>query len=701
MSALVHSLDGPLGMVQPGVPLAPPEAPIPSFDATPGSLTGWLEVENTNVSNESIELSMEAVQQRYADLPEPDEDPVGHQTRMRVLIREALGSDEFSGFLTVLSPDGAPATVTVVSCLARYNAGLGAVSNLSGSVFGFLGETLEDQLPPLVQIPGNADEFARVLTPLQVCAPTAAQLNTHYAVPNASRLMPLMPEAPEAILTPLALLPTAWATYFLDSKSPMDAFRMMERLVATLDTEEQKLRAESLVQWCAAACVRSGPGANQRRLSQLNVEWGSPAAPDRRLSLWAKRLISPFRIAPTPAPGANPAPVPPLNANPGGLRWNVEPTAGNYSEMEHSKIRSMCSLDEAAYETDRPPIYTALLTEGRTLSKVDAVLTNFLEPDPESELPIHIFVTPEMVKDVKDLRFGYNRDYSYETCHRGISPFAVVAITQANASSRRRAQDRAARATHLTPSDVAAMESAPSQCPRSYSGLVQLLHAYLHFLLVLCGSQCHHRMEVLEVRRVLLNRISVYQSMRPQEVAQVLWSIFTDARDFFSDKSLDVLPRSNLRFLRSWLITSSLKETMNCPVDKLLGLSTTRERAGTVGTAGASADIFESAGERGSGGSRVNRFYHADLQEATRDLLRAHPSVKMVEVMRAADDPMRYSDVKMGANGSCLDVHYFGECKNDECTYKHGSVGKAGENSVRRILPKLKLAVDAYMRNNG
>lgn len=53
-----------------------------------------------------------------------------------------------------------------------------------------------------------------------------------------------------------------------------------------------------------------------------------------------------------------------------------------------------------------------------------------------------MFVSQDLVKGVKHLRFGFGNDCSYEMCYRGISPFAVVSATTEQASHRHRQLDR-------------------------------------------------------------------------------------------------------------------------------------------------------------------------------------------------------------------------------------------------------------------
>jgi hypothetical protein len=88
----------------------------------------------------------------------------------------------------------------------------------------------------------------------------------------------------------------------------------------------------------------------------------------------------------------------------GGLAGLTAPSASKqFSELEHSKIRAMASLTEVQYDTMRPPIYSMMLAEGRSMAKVDTILHQCLALEEDSEVPVHIFVTQDMVRDLKDL----------------------------------------------------------------------------------------------------------------------------------------------------------------------------------------------------------------------------------------------------------------------------------------------------------
>jgi hypothetical protein len=83
---------------------------------------------------------------------------------------------------------------------------------------------------------------------------------------------------------------------------------------------------------------------------------------------------------------------------------------------------------------DRPP---SMLEEGWTTARVKALLEDIFRLDNLFSLDaMHLNVSEDLAKDVKGLNCGYSNDVSYESSHRGMSPFAVIGISMATASRR-------------------------------------------------------------------------------------------------------------------------------------------------------------------------------------------------------------------------------------------------------------------------
>ena len=60
---------------------------------------------------------------------------------------------------------------------------------------------------------------------------------------------------------------------------------------------------------------------------------------------------------------------------------------------------------------------TLLSGEGRTSDRVEAVLIDAMDPSTDQWDPVIVYVPQEFAKDIRELRFGYNSDLSYATCH--------------------------------------------------------------------------------------------------------------------------------------------------------------------------------------------------------------------------------------------------------------------------------------------
>jgi hypothetical protein len=172
-------------------------------------------------------------------------------------------------------PYGAP-RVVVMHSLIRYSAGFGRTNALHGKVIGMLGETVGGQLPPLVQFRDDdaSIDFASALLLENVNVQPTAAVTAYFAGPAAQEVMPAVTVAAGAVATNLSCLcpiSLAWATYFLDFKTPYDAYRMGIALVGTLTTDIERMRVEPLVTWLRAATQRQGAQVARQGFSVLDL----------------------------------------------------------------------------------------------------------------------------------------------------------------------------------------------------------------------------------------------------------------------------------------------------------------------------------------------------------------------------------------------------------------------------------------------
>lgn len=701
----------------------PPYALQHAYAADPGTFTKWI-VEDTGAATLDEKLAvLVATNARFDEIAAKvaAEQAVQAVALLKELAEDVLAAEPLEMFLTVTVPEGGKVMVVTVTRLARYRPDLSVVSNWSGKVFGFLGEVEDGQLPPLVRLPDTVS-LRQAMEPHDVLVPTWELWNAHYGV--GPDRVPILGEdllmsvedgtGRTVSLARLQYIPRAWAPYFAKAMPPESAMRMMRHLINALESDHQRNHARVLERWCAAACTRAGPVGTNRARSTLHIQWASPgAALDRSLARWAARKAAPYvTIAPAVLAAAAPPPV-----GVAGVAWAGIPPAPGYLEPskdkefspgEQERIRLACGLVPANYELGRPPIYAAMLAEGRTIPKVEAVLHKFLSPPIGDWDPIRIYVSTELVRDMKDLKFGWGNENTYDTCHRGISPFAVLQVSMEQQQKRRRINERAMRATHLSTEDIRSLEGDPGSCPETYHSMLNLIRRYIRLLTVFFGNGCSHLLEVQAVFQVLSDKVMVYETMSAELVAETLWQIFIDARECFSHHG-PVLPDSTLFALRDSIRNCTLKATINCPVRELLGRPPLPRQVSEQGGSRSGESGGSRSGDRSRGsmstlttpsgiaavnGRRTNPAPVPEIVNIMTKFREEKPGIDMMTLMRAQKLVM--ADVGLGGRGQCLDFMYFGECDRAGCSYNHAPA-KVSPGKRNDIVRKMTKAVADYI----
>ena len=73
--------------------------------------------------------------------------------------------------------------------------------------------------------------------------------------------------------------------------------------------------------------------------------------------------------------------------------------------------------------TSMPPFYQKLLTEGRTYQITEEVLTQSLLPDEHSDDRGLIYMSPELVSDIKKIQVRVRMGYLMQELPQGTIPF--------------------------------------------------------------------------------------------------------------------------------------------------------------------------------------------------------------------------------------------------------------------------------------
>jgi hypothetical protein len=664
------------------------------YAADPGSLTGWLLEITATETSDSISRNLELGFTRLVDdIPNPDE--AGHDEAMRNMVDEIISSDTLTTYLTATNFGHDEVRISVVHSIARYSAGFGGSNALHGQTLALIGEMREDQLPMMVRFDSDpAESLIHALSMEEVTVPTAALVEAYFALETATHLMPSVSVAQGGVAMNLANfcpIPLAWAPYFIDFKTPYEALAMARRLVASLDNATHRARADPLLDWARAACVRLGANALDRVRSVLDQGYEA-TAPDARVIKWMKTKLAPYQLAGAPAAGGAPITAP-LTGGPvltGGLQTMIS-REKEYTTLETSKIQAACSLTDAQWLTDLPELYPRMLEEGRTSARVKALLEDVFQPDDIYSLSaVHIHVTADLAKDIKELNFGYNNDLTYDNCHRGISPFAMIGVSMATASKRRRHEDRFSRTSTLTLAEVAMAETTPDAIPSGYHGMINLLKRYVELLRLVVGPRCGHYELVLRITAEINARQHIFEALTARQIASLLWQIFMDARRFFST-GIDIrgnLPQTLLRTAYNDVAAGIVQAHLNTPYAQLLGQDAGEPSEGT--------DEPRDDGRVAPRESRTFRHVPPSIRTALRGVRSKYPAITIAELMAAHDPPLTYAQVKLGPNGSCLDFLCFGTCKSAHCSYKHGATSAIQATRAEMVAPRLGDAYTAY-----
>jgi hypothetical protein len=268
-----------------------------------------------------------------------------------------------------------------------------------------------------------------------------------------------------------------------------------------------------------------------------------------------------------------------------------------YTPAELRRLRAACSLNITEMESALPDFHEQLLTEGRTKKGTESVLAQALRPQGDTDDPGLVYVSAELVSDVKECKYGLGWDTSYRNCHRGISPFAVPHMSMKHQQERNAYQYRLQRATTTTLGDIKKGESSPSPAPQDYHGLLQLLSNYVRLLGVLVGTRSAHTKEVVAIRRKLREKVDLYINIGPREIVFLLWAIFLDAREFFAHQvgPLETLPESQLRYTTNFIGVGRIPiDIMGVPLDQF---GAHHPRGGTGGTASTDDSTLSSKGD--------------------------------------------------------------------------------------------------------
>jgi hypothetical protein len=190
-----------------------------------------------------------------------------------------------------------------------------------------------------------------------------------------------------------------------------------------------------------------------------------------------------------------------------------------------------------------------------------------------AEFPSSVFLSTQLVSDMKDLKFGWQGSNAFESCHRGISPFSVPHSSVDVHQRLRALEEDTAQATTTTLADVRATRTRPLPCPTDYYGLLQMLCTFIKLLMMMFGLSCEHMANVTTIYFLVKDKMVIFERMDKNHVAHLLWAIFVDTRSYFNTTHnvMGSLPISSLDWRIGAMKGGTLSSTLGTPLQPLLG----------------------------------------------------------------------------------------------------------------------------------
>jgi hypothetical protein len=212
--------------------------------------------------------------------------------------------------------------------------------------------------------------------------------------------------------------------------------------------------------------------------------------------------------------------------------------------------------------------------------------------------------------------------------------------------------------------DVAGSETKPDATPGNYRELMDLLKRYCFVPQRMFGARCNHFQEVHAITRILGRKRREFEGITVCQVSTVLWHIFMDTRHSFTtmvDVSGSLPSESNLRVARGMIETTIIPEQVNVPYEQLLrGVD---EGVGNGGTEAGGQDSFEPARAPSTADAPVGQRNFNRVPGPIKTALVAgartkYPALRVLADLTVAATPLlRYTAVKIGSTGACLDMH--------------------------------------------
>jgi hypothetical protein len=314
--------------------------------------------------------------------------------------------------------------------------------------------------------------------------------------------------------------------------------------------------------------------------------------------------------------------------------------------------------------------YAELDKDGITADNCGRVLRRLCVTVHGSANPCNIHISPKVISAAKTLNFSANNNRTFVGCTTGITSFAVPwkladAVNEALANERYFDE-----ATLKSPADIKKhVTSGTFEVPTNLQGLTRVLTNYVRLLEVMFESDCLHLINVIQLWDGLVRHERVFESsITPPLMINLLWKVHQDSRQFFAHcekwESGKLLPHSYLdNTVRELIADINISMTITCPVTDFLGTAVAAPKR-EAREAPCNKPAGSGHGMQATKKSSIPAICAATVQKFNR----LHPTMDISSFVRKSG--IRYSDVKVGSQGDCINFGLLGRC-SETCRYRH------------------------------
>ena len=431
-------------------------------------------------------------------------------------------------FLTMM-PGSEAVKFVLLHSIGRYTTSpLGGFDPFSTHVMGFTGDVRHGQLPTMIYflVMTSATGVHRVsLVSVQCSLPSYQTMMTYYhdvdnwAKTLDSQVVLLAPPhgvaLPPVVVTHLPRLmhiPMAWVAYFIEPRTPLVMWVVVEQLPSLLLLTDQP-HVPLVRQWAKATCTHAAAtpdrpimqaqhrathhskGTGEWALVRAKIMFGfatpgsaaeSATSSEKLLLSFVKKMVTAGAFQ---------------SFEPGSSNSGAKPT---FSDDPLDYVQSMMQIDDDEnFEYFRPEFYNKVEEDVKTEEVFGTALRQELLKKVSLEAPTAVFISPTLKNTFMKLDLGCGGDLHYPKLHHRLSPLSGVQHSKYYIRQTEDDERALDGASAVTPGDRKAARSKPPSLPLECWAFLHMLGNHIRIVGVATKNFDSHSKEVRAIRYIM------------------------------------------------------------------------------------------------------------------------------------------------------------------------------------------------------